>query len=39
MKITKEELEERLKQNDVIELKLTERENKEPKDNGTIKIM
>ena len=39
MKKPKEELEEMLKQNDVIELKLTEKHNKEIKDIGGIEIL
>ena len=36
---TREELEEILNQNIIIELKLTERANKETKDYGTIEIL
>lgn len=39
MKISKEELIQQLKQNDVIELKLVEKNNSEIKDNGSIKII
>ncbi|MCH8004260.1 MAG: hypothetical protein IH934_06560 [Nanoarchaeota archaeon] len=39
MKISKEELIEQLKQNDVIELKLIEKNNSEVKDNGSIEII
>jgi len=39
MKITKEELLEQLKQNDVIELKLIEKNNSEIKENGGIEII
>ena len=39
MRKSKEELEEMLKQNDVIELKLTEKLNKEIKDIGGIEIL
>jgi hypothetical protein len=35
---TVRELEEMLKQNEVIELNLTEKSNREAKDNGTIEI-
>ena len=36
---TREEVEEMLKQNSVIELKLTEKTNKQLKDNGSIEIL
>ena len=36
---TKDELVEQLKQNDVIELKLTERNKIEVKDNGSIEVL
>ena len=39
MKISKEELIEQLKNNDVIELKLIEKNNNTIKDNGSIKII
>ena len=39
MKISKTELIEQLKNNDVIELKLVEKNNSEIKDNGSIKII
>ena len=39
MKITKEELIEQLKQNDVVELKLTERKNGMIMDDGSIEII
>jgi len=39
MKITKEELIEQLKQNAVVELKLTERENGMITDDGSIEII
>ena len=39
MNVSKEELIEQLKQNDVIELKLTERKNGMIKDNGSIEII
>ena len=39
MKISKEELIEQLKQQDVIELKLIEKNNSVIKDNGSIKII
>jgi|TARA_B100001964_G_scaffold226233_1_gene274916 hypothetical protein len=39
MKITKDELIEQLKQNDVIELKLIEKNNGVIKDNGSIEII
>ena len=39
MKKSKEELEEMLKQNDVIELRLTEKHDKEIKDIGGIEIL
>jgi len=39
MKISKEELIEQLKNNDVIELKLVEKNNSVIKDNGSIKII
>ena len=39
MNKSKQELEEMLKQNDIIELNLTERTNKEIKDTGGIKIV
>ncbi|MFC2016585.1 hypothetical protein ACFLUF_02600 [Chloroflexota bacterium] len=39
MNISKQELIEQLKQNDVIELKLNEKPNKEIKDYGTIEIL
>jgi len=39
MNKTKEELEEMLKQNDMIELKLTEKEDIEIKDSGGIEIL
>lgn len=39
MKITKEELIEQLKQNDVVELKLTERKNGMIVDDGSIEII
>ena len=39
MNISKEELIEQLKQNDVIELKLIEKKDGEIKDNGSIEII
>ncbi|MDP7244281.1 MAG: hypothetical protein QF568_02975 [Flavobacteriales bacterium] len=39
MRITKDELIEQLKQNDIIELKLIENNKKEPKETGTIEIL
>ena len=39
MRITKDELIEQLKQNDIIELKLIEKNKKEPKETGTIEIL
>jgi len=39
MKITKDELIEQLKQTDVIELRLTEKADKEIKDNGSMEII
>ncbi len=39
MKISKQELIEQLKQNDVIELRLTERSKTEVKDNGSIEVL
>tara|TARA_Y100000310_G_scaffold242976_1_gene247314 strand:- start:21912 stop:22061 length:150 start_codon:yes stop_codon:yes gene_type:complete len=39
MRITKEELIQQLKDNDIIELKLTERNRKEKMDNGKIEVL
>ncbi|MCH8328913.1 MAG: hypothetical protein IIB81_00800 [Nanoarchaeota archaeon] len=39
MNISKDELIEQLKQNDVIELRLIEKTNKETKDSGSIEII
>ena len=39
MNISREELIERLKQNDVVELKLTERNKIEEKDKGSIEVL